>query len=119
MAEKDKYPNNVFAGRNLKYFIQNQNISLEQLAESFGIEVNSVQKILNGTNVISGPYNYILLTEYNCNLNFIYGGAHCTDVLVNVTADDEKKMKTKTVNALCQEMRRLEEMIKEIGAPLS
>lgn len=60
---------NVFAGRNLKYFIESNGISQEQLAESFGIEKDSLQKILNGTNAISGPYNYILLNEYNATLS--------------------------------------------------
>lgn len=111
MAELVKHPNNVFAGRNLKYFIQNNQISVKQLAESFGIEENSVQKILNGTNAISGPYNYILLTEYNCNLNFIYGGVGCTDVLINQSPNGGEEMKMQMQKALCREMRRLEEMI--------
>lgn len=111
MAESDKYPDNVFAGRNLKYFIQNNHISVKQLAESFGIEENSVQKILNGTNAISGPYNYILLTEYNCNLNFIYGGVGSTDALIHESLNGEETMKRQMQKALCREMRQLEEMI--------
>lgn len=67
MKKSARNATNVFAGRNLKYFIESNGISQEQLAESFGIEKDSLQKILNGTNAISGPYNYILLNEYNCN----------------------------------------------------
>lgn len=70
---KNKNSINVLAGHNLKYFMKKNNISVQELANSFGIESSSLLKILNGTNAISGPYNYILVNEYNCNLNFIYG----------------------------------------------
>ena len=71
--KRTKNPANVFAGRNLKYFMDVNGIEDEQLAASFGIEPDSLQRILSGRNAISGPYNYILLNEYNCDLNFIYG----------------------------------------------
>ena len=114
MDETNKHPANVFAGRNLKYFIQNNHISVKQLAKSFGIEENSVQKILNGTNAISGPYNYILLTEYNCNLNFIYGGVARSDVLINEAQDEGDNMRKKTQKALCRELQHLKEQIAEM-----
>ncbi|MCI8377809.1 MAG: hypothetical protein HFH72_04725 [Lachnospiraceae bacterium] len=42
-----------------------------------------MNKILNGTNAISRPYNQILLNELNCDLNFIYGGIARSDMLTN------------------------------------
>ena len=43
----------------------------------------AVNKILNGTNAISRPYDQILLNELNCDLNFIYGGIARSDMLTN------------------------------------
>lgn len=112
MKKSSKNETNVFAGRNLKYFIQNNGISEEQLARSFGIEKDSLQRILNGTNAISGPYNYILLNEYNCDLNFIYGGvAHC-DVLVNDVQVETTKHMTMD-EAISRELHYLADIIKD------
>ncbi|MCI8770722.1 MAG: helix-turn-helix transcriptional regulator [Lachnospiraceae bacterium] len=74
---------NVLAGRNLLYFIESIGMSREELAKTFGIEKDAVNKILNGTNAISGPYNDILLNELDCDLNFIYGGVARSDMLIN------------------------------------
>lgn len=113
MKKSLKNEANVFAGRNLKYFIDNNGISEEQLAESFGIERDSLQRILNGTNAISGPYNYILVNEYNCDLNFIYGGvAHC-DVLVNDVQIEGAKARMTTDEAISRELHYLADLIKD------
>lgn len=88
---KIKNPDNVFAGRNLKYFMECNGITKEELADSLGIEKESILKILNGTNAISGPYNAILLREYNCDLNFIYGGMEKSDMLTIEYTKAEKK----------------------------
>ena len=83
MKPKDsRNPANVVAGQNLKYFMEVRGISMQQLADSFGIEKESLQKILSGRNAISGPYNNILVKTYNCDLNFIYGGIEHSDTLV-------------------------------------
>ena len=80
---KGKNPSNVLAGRNLRYFIETIGMSRDELAEKLGIEKDAVNKILNGTNAISGPYNEILLNELNCDLNFIYGGVARSEMLMN------------------------------------
>ena len=82
-SNNKKNPSNVLAGRNLLYFIESINMSREELASLLGIERDAVNKILNGTNAISGPYNQILLNELNCDLNFIYGGIARSDMLTN------------------------------------
>ncbi|MCI8793024.1 MAG: helix-turn-helix transcriptional regulator [Eubacterium sp.] len=87
MGKKPNYngknPSNVLAGRNLRYFIETIGMSRDELAEKLGIERDAVNKILNGTNAISGPYNEILLNELNCDLNFIYGGVARSEMLMN------------------------------------
>jgi len=82
-SNNKKNPSNVLAGRNLLYFIESIGMSREELAKLLGIERDAVNKILNGTNAISGPYNQILLNELNCDLNFIYGGIARSDMLTN------------------------------------
>ena len=74
-----------------------------------------MQKILNGTNAISGFYNYILLTEYNCNLNFIYGGVTQSDELLNEFETEGDNMQQKTQRALCRELQCLKEQIAEMA----
>lgn len=73
---------NIIAGRNLKYFMDELSIKNQELATNFGIEKESLQKILSGRNAISGPYNYILLDKYQCDLNFIYGGVAYSNKLI-------------------------------------
>lgn len=91
VAKNSKNPSNVLAGRNLRYFIESIGMSRDELAELLGIERDAVNKILNGTNAISGPYNEILLNELNCDLNFIYGGVARSDMLINEIGMLEKE----------------------------
>ena len=86
-----KNPANILAGRNLLYFIESIGMSREELAQLLGIEKDSVNKILNGTNAVSGPYNEILLNKLNCDLNFIYGGVARSDLLLNEIGRIEKE----------------------------
>lgn len=112
-----KNPANVFAGRNLKYFMDCHDISDEQLADSFGIEKDSLLKILNGRNAISGPYNAILLKEYGCDLNFIYGGMVHSDMLIKdigqieqqSTGAELKKSITRAMHYLLELLENIEE----------
>lgn len=109
-------PANVIAGRNLKYFMDTNGISNQQLAESFGIEKESVQKILSGRNAISGPYNYILLNNYNCDLNFIYGGIARCDTLINdIGMVEEAGAKGKLWDAVLREMRYLVDLLDKMN----
>lgn len=78
-----KNPINVSVGRNLKYFIECNNISIQELADKLGIETDTVLRLLNGTNGMSSAYNKILLEEFNCDLNFIYGGISHSQFLTN------------------------------------
>lgn len=111
--QNTKNPANIIAGRNLRYFMD----ANEQLAESFGIEKESLQKILSGTNAISGPYNYILLNEYNCDLNFIYGGIARSDTLITELQLIEKNdMKEKTKDAIVRQLLYLSNLVENMDS---
>lgn len=114
MKKTSKNEANVFAGRNLKYFMQSNGISQSQVAKSLGIEKDSLQKILNGTNAISGPYNYILLNEYNCDLNFIYGGIGRCDGLLNEVQGKGNNTRKRTQEAMSRTLHYLAELIKDM-----
>lgn len=90
-SDSSKEPSNVAAGKNLKFFMESNGISKEKMAESLGIEKNSLYKILSGTNAISGPYNAILLKEFACDLNFIYGGFAYQDATVESVGKIERQ----------------------------
>lgn len=110
-----KNPANVFAGRNLKYFMDCNNITEEQLADSFGIEKDSLLKILNGRNAISGPYNSILLNEYGCDLNFIYGGMVHSDMLIrDIGRIEGQNTKTELKNSITRAMHYLLELLENM-----
>lgn len=112
ISKRTRNPANVFAGRNLKYFMDVNDIPEEQLAASFGIEPDSLQKILSGRNAISGPYNYILLHEYNCDLNFIYGGICCSEKInieLELTKDEISESKMR--EALSRELHYLADIL--------
>lgn len=92
------------------------NISEEQLAESFGIEPDSLQRILSGRNAISGPYNYILLHEYNCDLNFIYGGVSYSDKpQIRLELGEDKKTDDKMREAISRELHYLAELLNDLS----
>ena len=97
VSNNKKNPSNVLAGRNLLYFIESIGMSREELARLLGIERDAVNKILNGTNAISGPYNEILLNELNCDLNFIYGGVARSDMLINEINKVEQEESSKVL----------------------
>lgn len=116
VSKRAKNPANVFAGRNLKYFMDVNGIKEEQLAASFGIEPDSLQRILSGRNAISGPYNYILLNEYNCDLNFIYGGVSYSDK-TNIKFDvtDDKIPGAKMNEAVSRELHYLADVLEDMS----
>lgn len=110
-----KNPANIIAGRNLKYFMDANGISNQQLAESFGIEKESLQKILSGRNAISGPYNYILLNDYNCDLNFVYGGVARSDALINeIQLVESYGVKEKIRESIVRQMHYLANLLDDI-----
>ncbi len=112
ISKRTRNPANVFAGRNLKYFMDVNDIQEEQLAASFGIEPDSLQKILSGRNAISGPYNYILLNEYNCDLNFIYGGISYTEkVNIQLEVTKDKISDSKMNEAVSRELHYLADIL--------
>lgn len=114
-TRNSKNPANVFAGRNLKYFMDCNNITEEKLAESFGIEKDSLVKILSGRNAISGPYNTILLNEYGCDLNFIYGGMVHSDILFKKISQIEKhNTRAELKNSITRTMRYLLELLENM-----
>ena len=76
----NKNPVNVMIGRNLRYFMERKNISEKELSKDFGIERDSLRRILNGTNGISSEYCHILVAKYDCNMNFIFGGVEKSDI---------------------------------------
>ncbi|MCH5266171.1 MAG: helix-turn-helix transcriptional regulator [Lachnospiraceae bacterium] len=76
-----KNPVNVFVGRNLRYFMDSNDISEQELADGFGIEKESLQRILNGTNGISSIYCNILAMNYNCDMNLIFRGISEEDMI--------------------------------------
>ncbi len=76
-----KNPINVFVGRNLRYFMDSNDISEQELADGFGIEKESLQRILNGTNGISSVYCNILAMRYNCDMNLIFRGITEDDMI--------------------------------------
>lgn len=103
-----KNPANILAGRNLLYFIESIGVTREELAELFHIETDSVNKLLNGTNAISGPYNEILLRELNCDLNFIYGGVARSDRMIHEIKRVKENGQEETLrNAVLRNMRYL------------
>lgn len=111
MKKSSKNAANVLAGLNLKFFMESNGISVEELAQSFDIKSDAVKKILQGTNAISGRYNCILVEKYNCDLNFIYGGIAYYDVLL-----DEERLERESANEKKQEifsrnMRYLAELV--------
>lgn len=113
--KEPKNPANVIAGRNLKYFMDINGITNQQLAKSFGIEKESLQKIISGRNAISGPYNYILLNEYNCDLNFIYGGVACSDTLLNELKLVEKSgIQNRMRESIVRQMRYLASILENL-----
>lgn len=113
--KESKNSANIIAGRNLKYFMDANGISNQQLAESFGIEKESLQKILSGTNAISGPYNYILLNEYNCDLNFIYGGIARSDTLItDIQLVEKSDIRGKTKEAIVRQLLYLAKLIEDM-----
>lgn len=86
------------------------------MAASFGIEPDSLQRILSGRNAISGPYNYILLNEYNCDLNFIYGGVSYSDknnIKFEVTSD--RTSKAKMYQAVSRELHYLADVLEDMS----
>ena len=99
MKKSSKNAANVLAGLNLKFFMERNGISIDELAESFHIKNDAVKKILDGTNAISGRYNCILVEKYNCDLNFIYGGIAYYDVLL-----DEERLEKESSNGKKQEI---------------
>lgn len=114
-TRNSKNPANVFAGRNLKYFMDCNNITEQQLADSFGIEKDSLVKILSGRNAISGPYNYILLNEYGCDLNFIYGGMVHSDILIkDISQIVNQDMKTELKHSITRAMHYLLELLENM-----
>lgn len=113
--KEPKNPANIISGRNLKYFMDTNGITNQQLAKSFGIEKESLQKIISGRNVISGPYNYILLNEYNCDLNFIYGGVARSDTLLNEIQLVEKSgAQNKIRESIVRQMRYLANLLENL-----
>ena len=113
--KESKNPANVIAGRNLKYFMDINEITNQQLAKSFGIEKESLQKIISGRNAISGPYNYILLNEYNCDLNFIYGGVARSDTLLNELKLVEKSgIQNRMRESIARQMRYLASILENL-----
>lgn len=80
-SHKNRKPYNPVA-ENLKCFMKYKGISRKELAESLGVEKNTVDKMLSGSHAISGPYHEILLKEYDCDLNFLYGGVEYSDFLI-------------------------------------
>lgn len=113
--KESKNPANVIAGRNLKYFMDINGITNQQLAKSFGIEKESLQKIISGRNAISGPYNYILLNEYNCDLNFIYGGVARSDTLLNELKLVEKSgIQNRMRESIARQMRYLASILENL-----
>ena len=112
---RSRNPANILAGRNLKYFMDVNQISEEQLAESFGIEKDSLQRILNGRNAISGQYNYILRNEYHCDLNFIYGDVeNCDIILKDISQIEGTDARMKKQDAIVRGMRYLAELLENL-----
>lgn len=107
-SKNKKDPINIFVGNNLKCFMEYNGISRRELAKSFGIEKNTLDKILSGSHALSGPYNAILLNEYDCDLNFIYGGLQYSEAMINnlgtVEKQFSKKERNKRIVALMQYM---------------
>lgn len=90
-STKDKRnPINVIIGRNLQYFMESNDIPIEEMAKSFGIEQDSLRRILKGINGISSEYCYILSEKYNCDMNFLFGGVERTGDLSNVRTKVDK-----------------------------
>lgn len=82
---KDKRnPINVYVGRNLSFFMECNNIPVSELANSFGIEKDSLKRILNGINGLSSEYCHILACEYHCNMNFLFSGMENTGKLSDI-----------------------------------
>lgn len=114
MKETSKNISNVLAGLNLRYFIECNGISIEDLAESFGIKSDAVNKILDGTNAISGRYNCILVNKYNCDLNFIYGGIPYCDVVMEDKWFENQHSEGKAQEAISRKMEYLAKVVEYI-----
>lgn len=110
MKKSSKNAANVLAGLNLKYFMEINGITIEELAKSFGIKPDAVKKILDGTNAISGRYNCILLEKYHCDLNFIYGGIAYYDVLVDELCLEKESPNKKKLEIFSRNLRYLAEV---------
>ena len=65
---------NVEIGNRLKRLRKKNNLSVDELAEAFGIVRDSYTRIENGTTGLSGEYAYILATKYKFDMNYLIGG---------------------------------------------
>lgn len=106
---------NVIAGLNLKYFMECNAISVQDVAKSLGVKVDAVNKMLDGTNGISGRYNRILIEKYNCDLNFIYGGIPYYDVIKDNCRFEKQLSDGKKIEAISREMRYLVNVVEYIN----
>lgn len=86
-SSRKKTDINVKIGGRLKRFRTSNGISAEEMASSFGIVKDSFLRIENGSTGLSGEYAYILATQYNCDMNYLFGGIISDDQFYKVDAD--------------------------------
>lgn len=106
---KDKRnPINVYVGRNLRFFMECNNIPVTELADDFGIEKDSLKRILNGINGLSSEYCHILACKYHCNMNFLFGGLENSENLSEIQTTTEA---TEPEKGIVQSLRYLADVV--------
>lgn len=87
---------NVEIGNRLKRLRKKNNLSVDELAEAFGIVRDSYTRIENGTTGLSGEYAYILATKYKFDMNYLIGGfvdeKTCYQIESQIKENDDERL---------------------------
>ena len=87
---------NVEIGNRLKRLRKENQLSVDEMAEAFGIVRDSYTRIENGTTGLSGEYAYILATKYKFDMNYLIGGFVNEDISLHIEnqirENDDKRL---------------------------
>lgn len=87
---------NVEIGNRLKRLRKENQLSVDEMAEAFGIVRDFYTRIENGTTGLSGEYAYILATKYKFDMNYLIGGFVNEDISLHIEnqirENDDKRL---------------------------
>lgn len=98
---------NVEIGGRLKRMRKSKKISVNEMADSFGIVRDSYTRIENGTTGLSGEYSYILATKYHFDMNYLFGGVVSDELCYEI----ETQIKEKDSMRLAELLRDIADII--------